>query len=65
MLENAVNLDLPVVADETGSVRRHDLNLVTDVSILSRRGQSAAGRVLKDHELFMIENEAGTKKDWC
>jgi hypothetical protein len=34
VLENAINLDLPVVADETGSVRRHDLNLVTDVSKL-------------------------------
>ncbi len=64
MLENAVNLYLPVVADETGSVRRHNLNLVTDVSILSRRGQSAVGRIINDHPLFMVENESGTKKDW-
>jgi hypothetical protein len=43
VLEDAVNLDLPVVADETGSVRRHDLNLVTDVGKLSRRSHSAIG----------------------
>ena len=43
MLENAVNFDLPVFADEMVSVRRHDLNLVTEVGKLSRRGHSAIG----------------------
>ena len=43
MLEDAVNLDMPVFADEIVSVRRHNLNLVTDVSKLSRRGHSAIG----------------------
>jgi hypothetical protein len=43
VLETAVNFDLPVFADEMVSVRRHDLNLVTDVDKLSRRGHPAIG----------------------
>jgi hypothetical protein len=43
VLEDAVNFDLPVFADEMVGVRRHDLNLVTDVSKLSRRGHSVIG----------------------
>jgi hypothetical protein len=41
VLEDAVNLDLPVVAAEMGSVRRHYLDSVTDVGKLFRRGHSA------------------------
>jgi hypothetical protein len=43
VLEDTVDLDLPVFADEMERVRRHDLNLVTDVDKLSRRGHSAIG----------------------
>jgi hypothetical protein len=43
VLETAVNFDLPVFADEMVSVRRHDLNLVTEVGKLSKRGHSAIG----------------------
>jgi len=44
---NAVDLDLPVIADEIRSVRRHDLNLVSVVSELGRRGHSAIGSMLE------------------
>jgi hypothetical protein len=38
--ENAVDLDLPIVADEMSSGRRHDLDSATAVRKFGRRGHS-------------------------
>ena len=38
--EDAVDLDLPIVADEMSSVRRHDLDSVPAVSKFGRRSHS-------------------------
>jgi hypothetical protein len=48
-LEDAVNLDLPVLTDRMGMVRRHDFNSVTGVNKRGGQGHSAVGRLLKDH----------------
>jgi hypothetical protein len=57
--KDAVNLDLPVIANVMGSVRRHDLDLATLVSELGRRGHSAVWfdveiwRVFRHHDLLL------------
>jgi hypothetical protein len=59
---NAVDLDLPVIADEMGSVRWDHLDSVTVVSELGRRGYSAIWidveiwRVFRRHELISFVN---------
>jgi hypothetical protein len=43
VLEDSTELDLPIVSDETLSVRQHDVDLVTLISKLDRRGHSTIG----------------------
>jgi hypothetical protein len=50
-LKDAVNLDLPIVAYEMPGVRRDDLDLVTVVNELGRRGHSA---IRIDAEIWRI-----------
>src|SRR3984885_5332740 len=63
-LEDVVDLDLPIVSDETLRVRRHDLNLVTLVSELGRRDHSAIRvdvkirRLLRHGPAKVIHNSA-------
>jgi hypothetical protein len=52
-LEDAVDFDLPIVSDETPSVRRHDLDLATLISELGRRG----------HPAFGVEVKSGVSSD--
>ena len=59
-MEGAVDFDLPIVSNETLSVRRHDLDLVTLVSELGRRDYSAIRvdveirRLLRHCELLLV-----------
>jgi hypothetical protein len=69
-LEDPVNLDLPEVAYEMFAVRRDDLDLVTLVSEMGRRGHSAIGvdaeiwRLLRHYELPMPTRLVETRREF-
>jgi hypothetical protein len=69
-LEVAVKLDLPIVSYEMPNVRWDDLDSVTLVGELSRRGYSAIGvdveirRLLRHHDLLMPTRLVETKREF-
>ena len=69
-MEGAVDFDLPIVSNETLSVRRHDLDLVTLVSELGRRDYSAIRvdveirRLLRHCELLLVIRFVEPRRDF-